>query len=298
MSNPIPRKKLPSLETLEGYRWVQNGQSNYSGNLLRLYQALDALFISWSREVQAEEHQFPIFIQAKELKKLDYFRSFPHLITFAACLDPSEENLKAYTETETLDANGAATLTKLTPICDCLTPAACYHFYITFQGRELHAPLYLTTRANCFRRETHYIPLQRQWNFGMREIVCVGTSDEVKAFLEKYRKLVGEFFEGLKFPIQWLQATDPFFDPSRNPKYLMQRLDPVKHEMIYEGELSIGSINFHRNYFGEAFKISRGGEDAYSGCVAFGMDRWIFALLNEYGPNAKDWPEEIQKRLG
>jgi hypothetical protein len=70
----------------------------------------------------------------------------------------------------------------------------------------------------------------------------------------------------------------------------MQKLDPVKTEMVFENRLAIGSVNFHRNYFGEAFDIQCGGEAAFSGCVAFGVERWIAAWLSTFGPQSGDWP--------
>jgi hypothetical protein len=70
----------------------------------------------------------------------------------------------------------------------------------------------------------------------------------------------------------------------------MQKLDPVKIEMVFNGDLAIGSVNFHRNYFGEAFRITRAGADAYSGCIAFGVERWIFAFLTHFGTDEAGWP--------
>jgi seryl-tRNA synthetase len=117
----------------------------------------------------------------------------------------------------------------------------------------------------------------------MREIVCIGTASEVKEFLASFQEKLAEFFKEIKLPIEWQNATDPFFNPKTNPKYLMQKLEPVKTEMIYQNHLAIGSINFHRNYFGEAFHINRNGEEAFSGCVAFGIERWIYAYLSQFG---------------
>lgn len=279
------------LTTLAGYHWHENGQSSFSGALLRLYRKLDHLFLTWAEAYQAVEYLFPTFIPARELGKLDYFRSFPHLVTFPVTLESSDENLKKFTGGEPLDAEGKIHLTQTTPICDVLTPAACYHFYMLFQGETLEAPRTVTTRATCFRRETQYAPLERQWSFSMREVVCLGTSEEVKAFLRSFQDSLDQFFKRIGLPIAWENATDPFFNPSRNPKYLAQKLDPVKTEMIFDGKLSIGSINFHRNYFGEAFKISREGKEAFSGCVAFGVERWIYAFLKRFGPDEEGWPE-------
>jgi hypothetical protein len=70
----------------------------------------------------------------------------------------------------------------------------------------------------------------------------------------------------------------------------MQKLEPVKTEMVFQNRLAIGSVNFHRNYFGEAFEIRRAGAEAFSGCVAFGIERWIAAIVRQFGQNAGDWP--------
>jgi seryl-tRNA synthetase len=278
------------LKALPGYGWMENGQSTFSGKLLELYRRLDKLFLSWAAACGAAEYRYPTFIPARELAKIDYFRSFPHLVTFPVVLDVSEENLKRFTEGEPLDSNGEINLTRTAPIRDVLTPAACYHFYIHFQGERLEAPRYVTTRATCFRREAYYSPLERQWSFSMREIVCIGSAEEVKLFLKQYQERVDDFLKKIGLPVEWKQATDPFFNPSRNPKYLLQKLDPAKTEMVYRTGLAIGSINFHRNYFGEAFQISREGKEAFSGCVAFGVERWIYAFLNQFGADERDWP--------
>ncbi len=279
-----------NFEELPGYHWLENGQSALSGNLLELYRRLDRLFQSWAGECNAAEYRFPTFISARELARLDYFRSFPHLVTFPVVLDADEENLKRFSEGESLDSAGEIQLTSAAPISDVLTPAACYHFYSQFQGERLESPRYVTTRATCFRREAYYSRLERQWSFSMREIVCIGTADEVKQFLKRYQDRIDRFFERIGLSVEWKDATDPFFNPSRNPKYLLQKLDPVKTEMVYRTGLAIGSINFHRNYFGEAFQISRENKEAFSGCVAFGVERWIYAFLDQFGSNESRWP--------
>lgn len=281
---------MVSLENHPHFSWTASGQSSFSGPLLDLYRRLDNHFLAWAAAYRAAEHQFPIFISAAELNKLDYFRNFPHLVTFPVTLDAGEENMSRFTGGTPMDAEGRVRLTDLAPVQDVLTPAACYHCYIRFQGRTLDAPLFLTTRCACFRRETHYLPLRRQWHFSMREIICLGGAEEVKGFLESGREKAASFFERIGLPIRWEDATDPFFRPTKNPKYLLQKLDPVKKEMIYGDGLAIGSTNFHRNYFGEAFRIGRGGEDAFSGCIAFGLERWIYAILDHYGDDPRNWP--------
>lgn len=285
----------PLLE-IPGYKWIPNGQSNLTGPVLELFKALDGMFLKMASQVSAQDYHFPPFIQAKELNKLDYFKSFPHLITFPVALDQNKEgNLEHFISGPRCDEVGELHLTEIDKVCDCLTPAACYHFYIHLQGQNLDKTTYLTTRAQCFRREKYYAPLQRQWAFNMREIVCVGEYNEVKKFISDYRNFTSEKFKKLDLDIQWEVATDPFFNPESNAKFVMQQLDPVKYEMIFNKNLSIGSTNFHKDYFGESFDIKYQGQAATSACIAFGLDRWIFAIVTRYGTDPAKWPfKEIQ----
>lgn len=286
----VAEQRTLDLTAVDGYRWLENGQSALSGKALRLFKRLDLLFLGWAEEFGAAHYRFPTFIPAHELAKLDYFSSFPHLVTLPVTLDASDENLKRFAEGEPLDSHGRVNLTALSPVRDVLTPAACYHFYINMQGSSLEGARRVTTRATCFRKESHYLPLQRQWSFSMREIVCIGSAGEVTSLLEDAGQRVSRFFKDTGLPIQWQNATDPFFNPSKNPKYLMQKLDPVKTEMVFANSLAIGSVNFHRNYFGETFHILRNGEDAFSGCVAFGLERWMYACLSHFGLDEGLWP--------
>jgi seryl-tRNA synthetase len=271
-----------------GLTWLASGQSALSGDLLELEDRLDRVFQAWAAHRCAVAYRVPTFIPVQDLARLDYFHSFPHLATFPVTLEASDANLARFARQPA--AGGEVTLTDTAPVRDVLTPAACYHFYRLLRGRTLPGPTYLTTRAACFRREAHYAPLERQWSFSMREIVGLGTAGEVRAFLEAEQARVAAFAARLGLPLEFQPATDPFFDPSRNPKYLMQKLEPVKTEMVFQGRLAIGSVNFHRNYFGEAFEIRREGAEAFSGCVAFGIERWIAAVVRQFGPRAADWP--------
>jgi seryl-tRNA synthetase len=283
-------EQIVKLEDLDGLTWQDNGQSVLTGRALKLYLQLDAMFLNWAQHWQAAPWKMPTFIAARQLAKLDYFHSFPHLITMPVTLDDAQDNLQAFAGGKPIDEQGLLHLTKTSPIKDVLTPATCYHFYVGHEGKTLDRPQYLTACANCFRRESHYLPLERQWSFNMREIVCIGTAEEVQSFLSSWKKALEGFFAAAGMDVKFQNATDPFFNPSRNPKYLMQKLDPVKDEMVFANHLAIGSINFHRSYFGEAFSIRRGKEEASSGCVAFGMERWIYALVASFSAEDRVLP--------
>ena len=275
-----------------GHAWYENGQSAFSGPALALYQRLDAAFVRLARRMGAEDHAFPTMIPAAALARIDYFRSFPQLATFAATLHDDDANLDRFRADADEDAAAkrGLVLTQLAPVRDVLTPAACYHFYHLFEGRRLEQPLRLTTRATCHRRETHYLPLRRQWSFGMREIVCIGTEEEVAAFLESAKQAVPQLLAALGLAADPQPATDPFFRPTRNPQWLMQRLDPVKTEFVFRGDLAVASANLHHDHFGRAFGIAREGVPAHSACLAFGIERWIHMILEVHGSDPSAWP--------
>lgn len=262
----------------EGVLVYENGQTALTGEALALERMVDGEFLKIAEVSKAQDYLFPIFIPAKELAKIDYFRSFPHLATFPVNLKREDDNLKKFAADGGIDASGDVQLQETAAIQDVMTPSACYHFYLAFRGQNLAAPAYVTTKARCFRREDFYRPLERQWNFLMREIVCIGTQEEVAAFLESHFARLDQLALKLGLKTQWERATDPFFNPTTNPKYVMQKLAPIKKELLWKDGLAIGSINMHHDYFGEAFNIKRNGEPAYSGCVAFGVERWVHAL--------------------
>ena len=274
-------------------RW-RGDQAVLSGSLLSLYRRLDAIFARLGTLEDAPEVMYPTLIGAEHLAKLDYFRSFPHLCTFACNLDRDADNLKTFAKGPGIDESGGVALTKLAPVTHVLTPAACSHIYVDKAGETLPGFTTVTTRATCFRREAYYAPLERQWSFGMREVVGLGTAEEVKAFLDRGRARVETLIAAWGLSIAWTPATDPFFDASKNPKYIAQKLDPVKHEMVFRrpggAELAIGSLNYHRNYFGGAFGLTRDGEEAHSGCVAFGLERWLLAFAETHGEDPAKWP--------
>jgi len=280
------------VEMIAGLESRAGGHAVLSGALLAASRRIDALFAAWAARWNAEEWHFPAVLPASELDRLDYFSSFPHLVTFPVVLDDAPDNLRRLASGE-IGEDGAIRLPAIAPVRDVLTPAACYHFYIELAGSRLDRSRYLTTVASCFRREKFYRPLSRQWNFTMREVVCLGTMEEVAGFLASFREALTRYFSRAGLPVAWQEATDPFFGGISNPRLVAQMVDPVKTEMVFSGELAIGSINSHRSFFGETFGIGRDGAPAFSGCVAFGLERWLYAFLTRFGAEPERWPAEL-----
>jgi hypothetical protein len=278
-----------------GVRFQENGQVVLRGRALELLEAIDRQIMRIAERFGADELRCPTFVSAAELHKLDYFRSFPHLVSFPVSLEPSDANLSAFTGGPLLNEAGELALTATTPVREVLTPAACYHVYIEEQGRDFAGPRYYTTRNTCFRRETHYQPLRRQWAFSMREVVCVGSLDDVRRFLEDARKATQELLDTLGIGVQWDAATDPFFQPSKQPRYVAQRVNPTKFEAVFDGDLAIASLNLHQDHFGHTYQLRCRGETAFTGCLAFGLERWLHAWARTCGEDAHFPGERVER---
>lgn len=282
-----------SLENVPGLQWSPRGYAGLSGALYdlagRLQAAFDRVAATWS----AEPIAFPPFLPVTELQRIDYFGSFPHLASFPMHLDGDDDAVARFAA-DPIAGDGSAALmppTPLAPAHEVLTPAACYHLYVLFRGDALASARYLTTTATCYRREAYYRPLERQWAFTMREVVAIATPPEVAAFLAAAREQASAAAAAAGLPVRWEHATDPFFRPSTNPQYLMQRIDPTKYELVYGDGLAIASINLHHDHFGRAFAIDLDGVPATTGCLAFGVERWLAAIIREHGADAASWPE-------
>jgi seryl-tRNA synthetase len=283
--------RLATLREL-GLDWREAGQVSLRGPLGALAQDIDQAFVRLATAVWGAEPEWhPASLPAERLQRVDYLHSFPHQATFPLRLDPDEANLDAFRAGPMVQPDGTLALTRLAPAREVLTPAACHHLYTAHEGDALSAPLYLTTRNTCFRHEAEYVPLRRQWSFSMREIVCLGTAVEAAAFLEQARFVADALLRQAGLPVKWESATDPFFRPTQNPKYLIQRVQPIKHEAVYGGDLAIGSVNLHHEHFGEAFSITRDGAPAHSACIAFGIERWLYAVTDGYGTDPASWPD-------
>lgn len=273
----------------DGVRARADGSCELSGAALRWLTALDEAVVGLAAPWSAVEHRFPPLIDAADLERIDYFRSFPHLVTLPATV-PADPAARRRFVDRAGTPTGTVPLVDHDPIRHALTPAACYPVYPAWRDRSLDEAVHLTVAATCFRHEADFVPLRRQWAFTMREIVCLGTGDEVDAFLAGGRRLIETLCRRLDLAMQWEAADDPFFDPGRSGPALVQRLWPTKHEAVVDA-LAIGSVNRHHDHFGHAFGITRGARTAHSGCVALGLDRWLGVVAGRWGTDAANWPD-------
>jgi seryl-tRNA synthetase len=257
---------------------TEHGLATLGPDMVRIRSMLDGLFIDWAESCGAAEMLFPPLMQVKDLSELDYFKNFPHLATAVSRIQPDklESEYAAKAGIERIPGDHLAASDFVLP------SAACYNAYLHLRGRQLDHPAVITTIASCYRNETEYRGLRRLWGFTMREIVCVGPKDAVQEHLRFFKARIQGLLKRLDLPFVIQTASDPFFQP-QGAKAKMLSLFPTKEEFVYGGSLAFASLNLHRNFFGERCRIrTADGAAAYSGCVAFGIERWLHALLDRF----------------
>jgi len=280
---------LPEF-SIDGLQWSDDGYVALSGALYDKALELDSIIRDWAEDLGATDYRFPSMIPAKDLAPIAYLKSFPHLATFVTSGQRREEALLSIAGDCGHAEHIPVSDDLLEPIEQLLTPATCYHFYPRFAGSRLTSPLFLTAKCQCHRREHEYLPLQRQWCFEMREIVCIGDRVSIEQFTEDCRMRIESLLSSLGFDASWETATDPFFNPTSDPKALAQILEPAKKELCTGDGLAIASINNHRSFFGECYDIRHDKTAANSACVAFGIERWLYAMIQMHGGDTSSWP--------
>jgi len=273
---------MPTAKTSEPTFSTRTGLATLGPGLVALRAALDATFVSWAAECGAWPMLFPPLMRIEDLERFDFFRNFPQLPLLVAglrgeCLHDVAASPSPLHMVPNAD---------LTAAVYALPSAACYNIYLHFQDTTLAGPRYVTTVANCFRNEQRYDDLRRLWGFTMREIVCLGTRDEVQAHLTSFKQRVLGFGEQFGLGLEVEVGSDPFYQP-QSPRALLQQVFPQKEEFLSGGSVAIASVNFHRNFFGERCAIKTpDGQLAFTGCVAFGLERWLHALLDRFDQDA------------
>ncbi|HVR07260.1 MAG TPA: hypothetical protein VMW75_04380 [Thermoanaerobaculia bacterium] len=262
---------------------VSSGLATLGPELVALRDALERRILLWAAEVDAQAMQFPALVRVDALEKLDYFKNFPHLAVVASHLLPGPLESHYAKGGSVADGIPAADLAAGRHV---LPSAACYSVYLHLQGSVVTAPRFVTTVATCFRNESSFDDLRRLWSFSMREIVCIGTAGEVQEHLGASKRRILDFAAQLGITLQVAAASDPFYQP-QGPRAMMQKLFPQKEELVYGQSLAIASLNFHRNFFGERCAITGAdGEPVFTGCAAFGLERWLHALLDRFAGDA------------
>jgi len=309
LNRPVAFHEDPTGQLIERNEINQEANGIYSlGPLVtELVDYFETRFLELAQSFDAKPYRFPTLIPAKYLERVNYFRAFPHSLSFATHLREDLDVIDDFAEHTSCDEHGALTAEKdsFASIKTLLSPAVCYHLYFANADRTLpDGQITATAVGSCFRYESiNLSSLERLWDFTMREVIFVGGKEFVLSSREKAREVVRRIFEefGLAYKVE--SANDPFFIGEFRKQAAFQSAFQLKYEIraslpYKSSTLAVGSFNYHQDFFGRHLNISLpDGSLAHTGCVAFGLERMAFAFLAQFGLDTKNWPTTVRSAL-
>ena len=292
------------LPDLTGARFTGEGQALLQGLPLRIFRYFDRVFEAYGMRWNAEPLNIPTLIPSRVLARCDYFRSFPQYVTFATHIKPEVEVIDSFCSRHqhAEDVDGQA-LADMHHPDTCLTPALCYHVYHMYENQTIPAGGTVHgVFGKCFRYEsTNMMDLRRLWDFSMREVVFIGGRTEVLTARDQSIESMAAILEDHRIAAEIRTASDPFFvAPDATAKTYFQLTSEAKFEVaayLAHGErLAISSHNYHSDFFGRVFavNVANDGGPMHSVCIGFGLERWVYAFLQQHGTDPSRWPDAMR----
>jgi len=306
LQRPVPFSADPMPELLANGEVSREHAGIYSLGpfLTRLIGVFETYFLQLAAEFEAQPQRFPTLISAEKLGRVNYFRAFPHSLTFATHLREDLHVINDFAEHASYETEGLnAPQASFSKIQALLSPAVCYHLYFALADKPLPGgKLAATAVGHCFRYESSNLnTLERMWDFTMREIIFVGSADFVLQNRERARQHVATFLERIGLAYKVESANDPFFVGEFRKQAAFQNAFQLKYEIrarlpFKDDTLAVGSYNYHQDFFGRHLNISLpDGKPAHTGCVAFGLERLAYAFLCQFGLDPAAWPAPLRE---
>ncbi len=275
-----------------------------SGPLARLHEAADRLICDRLLSHGAEPVSLPSLLSPGNLRRSGYFESNAAAVNYVFHLREGRDTLAGFGRANAGRQDDALALESVPSTAAqpdaVLSPAACLPYLRSLRGRILDRLSMVTGRARVFRYESGATAgLRRSREFTVREAIVAGNSEQVQErrllLLSVARSLVSDV--GLACRI--VPAADPFFATDLASLRRYQLAFGLKHEiradLPFDGSsLAIGSVNLHRDHFGLTWQAEAAGEPAWSCCMGFGLERFIFAVCAQFGAEPSDWPAVLR----
>jgi seryl-tRNA synthetase len=306
LDRPVPYSANP-ISDLDASGEVKQGHAgifSFGPKVTRLIDVFEGYFLKLAADFEAQPQRFPTLMPAEKLGRVNYFRAFPHSLTFATHLREDLEVINDFAQNATYASSGLNTKPEsFSGIQVLLSPAVCYHLYFGLADQTLTSgQLSATAVGHCFRYESSNLnALERMWDFTMREIIFVGPAEFVIENRERVRKKVTEIFREMGLAYRVESANDPFFIGEFRKQTAFQNAFQLKYEIraflpFKQDTLAIGSYNYHQDFFGRHLSITLpDGGAAHTGCVAFGLERLAYAFLSQFGLSTRNWPAAVRE---
>jgi seryl-tRNA synthetase len=301
---PFSADPMPELLSRGEVSQEHTGIYSFGPLISKLVEVFEDYFVKFASSFDARPQRFPTLISAEKLGRVNYFRAFPHSLTFATHLREDLHIINDFSEHVAYEESGLnAPPESFSKIQALLSPAVCYHLYFSLADKPLpNGRMAATAVGHCFRYEsTNLNSLERMWDFTMREIIFVGPADFVLENRERGRKQVAQFLESIGMAYKVESANDPFFVGEFRKQAAFQNAFQLKYEIraqlpFKNSSLAVGSYNYHQDFFGRHLNITLpDGKPAHTGCIAFGLERLVYAFLCQFGLDPTAWPLPIRE---
>jgi seryl-tRNA synthetase len=294
----------PLLQARGDLFYFGQGRYGFGPRLVELLNFFDGRLLQLAESFSAEPYQFPTLIGADLLERCRYLQSFPHSLSFVSHLREDLEAIQNFARTAKWDGTRLVCDPQDVARIECLlSSAVCFHCYAWLQNQRLTRPGVFTAVGKCFRYESGNLgKLERLWDFTMRELIFVGTQEQVLDQRERAIKETTRLLDEWELSYEISSATDPFFIDEYSAATFQLAFDlkfEIQASLPYKRKtLAVGSFNFHRDYFGRSLNVScAGGEAASTGCAAFGLERLVLAFISQHGLNVNAWPRAVAGQM-
>ncbi|NSB30239.1 MULTISPECIES: hypothetical protein [Clostridium] len=186
--------------------------------------------------------------------------------------------------------------------------AVCDNIWESLENKTIDKFTVYSSLGVCSRTERNQTYFFERMNvFHMREIVAVGEKENVIKFRERAIQFVIELSQKLKLNFSLEEASDPFFIEDTNTlkdtNSKLELPEVVKVEFrphLYDNKsLACASFNVHGNFFVKKFNYmsKNNDENLWTSCIAFGLERWCWAILVQFGTDVNKWPEHLKSLI-
>jgi len=245
-----------------------------------------------------EEKVYPVLLPVEEYQKTGYIKRTPQYALF--CCSPYE-NIDLLENLNSKVSEGSAKDILKEPEYS-LSPSACFHTYIQYKNKVLSSPKIISFTQNVFRNEgrLNYSDFGRLRDYHVREIVFIGDTHYVECNRRLLLDKTITFLKDLDLDGDISVASDPFILPKMQKFKKIQLEEKSKYELhLYCNEhkkISVASFNLHGKAFTDPFHIKvKGVTNCQTGCIGFGIERWILAFLSQYGFQTENWPAKVRE---
>lgn len=260
---------------------------------------VDAYLLRAVGDASLESVMFPPVLDRSILERTGYLDAHPDMCGAVHAFSGSERDARAIPERI---ARGEAWGDLLQQTDVALAPAACYPLYPTCAGTLPLGGRHVTLMGWAYRHEPSNEPT-RMRAFRVRELVRLGTPEDVTAWRDDWMQRGVELLRALGLPAELQIASDPFFGRAGKMLAAGQIEQRLKFEVVVpvisnEKPTACCSFNYHLDKFGFVFGIhSADGAVAHSGCLGYGMERVTMALFRMHGYDVAEWPDDVRAHL-